>query len=310
MSLFGGGSASTKEPAIGSFKVMSQGFGVTVPVVIGTNRVQCTLIDYLDFYSVAHSENQGGKGGGGGSTTRYTYYATVLLLVCEGGGYGVEFQRLWVNKDLYATPDLKGFAEFGGADGQTAWAYMQGKHPSHALVYKNFAYLAAHDYELTGSASIGNHGIEVNGFYATEGAGRDAKITDCITGLLLNDQWGADFGVNRLLSLTQLDNYCQSYGVVISPALTEQSAAKDVLARWAVIANCGMVWTQNATGDGGALKLLPLSQAAHSGNGVDYFPIAPLNIHLTEDDFLDDGDSDPLISVSYTHLTLPTIYSV
>lgn len=294
MSLFGGG-ASTSQPAIGSFKVMSQGFGVTVPVIMGTNRPQCVLIDYGDFYSVAHPQSQGGKGGGGGGSNTYSYYATVLLLVCEACGVGVNFKRLWVNKDLYATPDLKGLAEFDGADGQQPWAYMLGKHPDHALPYKGFAYLAAHDYELTGSASIGNHSVEVEGFYATEGVGKDAKIADCITGLLLNDLWGAGFGADRLLSLSQLDDYCSSYGLVISPALTEQTAAKDLVSKWATIANCGMVWTQNAAGDGGALKLLPLSQAAHSDKGYDYVPIAPLDIHLTTDDFLDDGDSDPLV---------------
>lgn len=312
MSLFGGGAANTSEPKIGSFKVMAQGYGVTVPVVMGTNRVNCVLMDYLDFYSEAHSQSQGGKGGEGGSQTTYTYFATVLLLVCEGGGAGVNFGRLWVNKDLYATPDLRGFAEMGGAEdtdkqskdgnpdgrqfdgatGQTAWAYLASptKHPTHALPYKNFAYLAAHDYELTRSASLGNHSVEVNGFYATEGAGLDATLVNCMTGLLLNAQWGADFGADKLLSLSQLDNYCQSYGLVISPALTEQKPAHELLAHWAQIANAGMVWTQNASGTAGALKILPLSQAAH---GV-YAPIAPLAIHLTDDDFLDTGDSDPV----------------
>ncbi|MDD5277398.1 MAG: phage tail protein [Methylovulum sp.] len=294
----GGSSPASKQaPAIGSFKVMSQGYGVTGPVVMGTARVQCILIDYADFYSVTHHESMGGKGGGGNQgTVNYSYYATVVLLVCEGVGVGVNYKRLWVNKDLYNTPDLKGFAEFDGADGQAAWDYMATKHPEKALVYGGFAYLAAHDYELTSSASIGNHGIEVEGFYANVGTGKDATIANCMTGLLLDDVWGVGFGVDRLLSLAQLDDYCGSYGLVISPALTEQEAAKDVLSRWATIANCGAVWTQNAAGDGGALKFIPVSQTAHSGNGTDYLPTAPLDITLTGDDFLAESGEEPVMS--------------
>ena len=293
---FGSNPASKQEPAIGSFKVMSQGYGVTVPVVMGTARVQAILIDYADFYSVVHKEKMGGKGGGGSGMSTYSYFATVVMLVLQGGGFGVNYKRLWVNKDIYDTPDLKGFAEFDGADGQTAWDYMLTKHPEKALVYGGFAYLAAHDYELTNSASIGNHGVEVEGFYADVGAGKDATIANCMTGLLLNDNWGVNFGIDRLLSLSQLDDYCGSYGLVISPALTEQEAAKDVLARWAMIANCGAIWTQNEAGDGGALKFIPVSQTAHSGNGYDYLPTAPLDIYLTADDFLCESGEEPIMS--------------
>ncbi|ASF46991.1 phage tail protein [Methylovulum psychrotolerans] len=295
MSLFGGGGgANTTETKIGSFKVMSQGYGVTSPVYIGTNRGNLILIDYMDFYSVSHPSSQGGKGGGGSAAANYTYYATVLLLVGEGGGYGVNYNRLWVNKDVYATPDLKGFAEFDGADGQEPWTYMEGKHPTHALAYKGFAYLAAHDYELTNSASLGNHSVEVGGFYSTEPGG-DATVANAITGLLLNAQWGCDFGAARLLSLSLLDDYCQSYGIVISPALTEQIAAHELMTKWATIANSAIVWTENAEGTGGALKFVPYSQTSHTANGRTYLPVAPLDIHLTDDDFLVDGDTDPIV---------------
>jgi hypothetical protein len=217
----------------------------------------------------------------------------VLLLVGEGGGYGVNYGRLWVNKNTYATPDLKKFAEFDGADGQAAWAYMVGKHPTHAQTYKSFAYLAAHDYELTNSASIGNHSLEVQGFYSTEPGG-DATVANAITGVLLNAQWGCAFKSSQLLSMSQLDDYCQSYGIVISPELTEQTAAHELITKWAKIANCGIVWTENASATGGALKFVPYSQTSHTGNGVTYLPIEPLDVHLTDDDFLDDGSSDPV----------------
>ena len=291
--LFGGGnSAAKREPAIGAFKVMSQGYGVTIPVVMGTQRIQCVLIDYMDFYSVAHEQSSGGKGGGGGGGSySYTYYATVLLLACQAPSFGVTYKRLWVNKDISATPTAKGLTEFEGGTGQAEWAYLSTKHPDHAAAYQGFAYLAAHDYELTSSASIGNHGVEVEGYYASQGAGKDAAIADCITGVLLNEQWGLDFGSERLLSLAQADAYCAAYGLVISPALTEQKPANELLAQWLKIGNLGAVWSQNAAGDAGALKILPLSQAAYG----TYSPIAPLDIVLGDDDFLDDGDADPLV---------------
>jgi len=298
MSLFGGGGgANTVEPRLGSFKVMAQGYGVTIPVVMGTNRLQCVLVDYMDFYSIANTTQSGGGkgGGGGGGNTSFTYYATIVLLCCESGGYGVDFGRLWVNKDLYAAPDLKGFSGFDGADGQMPWAYMTGKHPGHAMAYKNFAYMAAHDYQLTRSASLGNHAVEINGFYASEGGGRDASVANCITGLLLDRQWGCDFGAEKLLPLTQLDNYCGAYGIVISPALTEQIAAHELVTRWAAIANASIVWTQNADGTAGGLKFIPYSRVSVTANGYTYNPVAPLDVHLGDDDFVDDGDSDPII---------------
>ena len=58
--------------------------GVTIPVVMGTNRVQGRLIDYVDFKAIVHQNQISGKGLGGAQSTTTTYEAAVVALLCHG----------------------------------------------------------------------------------------------------------------------------------------------------------------------------------------------------------------------------------
>jgi len=279
MSLFGGGGAPQTETKLGNLQVQQTGYNVTIPVVMGTNRISPTLTYYTDFIATEH-DSGGGKGlGGGNSGKSYTYTASIMLLACEGGGVG--FGKLWVNKKRYNFPWDAGFSGFGGNDSQAPWSYLVSKHPDDALIYKRFAYIAAANYELSNSASIGNHAVEVLGYYRDT---VDASVKDCMRGLLINSQWGVDWDSIRVDAMSQTHSYCSAYGIVISPALTEQQPAGEILAQFAQIANSGIVWSD------GKLKCIPYSDTDHG----DYTASPTTGIHLTYADFIVEGDEEPV----------------
>ncbi len=280
MSLFGGGgSAAQTETKLGNLQVQQTGYNVTIPVVMGTNRITPVLVYYTDFYATEHESSSGGKAMGGSGGKSFTYNASIMLLVCEGGD--VTFGKLWVNKKRYNTPGSAHFSAFGGNYLQEPWSYLVSKHPEDALVFKKFAYIAAANYELTNSASIGNHSIEVLGYYRD---GVDANVKDCIRGVLLSSQWGVGWDSSRVDAMSQLHSYCQAYNIVISPALTEQKAASEIIAQFAQIANCGIVWSN------GKLKCIPYAALDHG----DYVASPTTGIHLTDADFIVEGEEDPV----------------
>jgi len=280
MSLFGGGSAATAETKLGNLQVQQTGYNVTIPVVMGTNRIAPTLVYYSDFIATAH-ESGGGKGlGGGASGKSYTYTASIMLLVSEGDN-GISFGKLWVNKKRHNSPSDAGFITKSGEDAQTPWSYLVSKHPDDALVFNHFAYIAAANYPLTNSASIGNHGVEVLGYYRDA---VDAQVKDCLRGVLLNTQWGCGWDGSKVDALDQMDSYCKAYGIVISPALTEQKAASEVLAQFAKIANSAIVWSD------GKLKCIPYSAQNHGS----YVATASTGIYLTHADFIVESGEEPV----------------
>lgn len=73
-----GGTTRISEDVVSTLTLQSSAYGLTVPIVGGVFKVGGNLVDYLDFKSEAHTEEQGGKGGGVESTT-YTYSVSLLM---------------------------------------------------------------------------------------------------------------------------------------------------------------------------------------------------------------------------------------
>lgn len=284
MGLFGGSSSKQPDNRIGNLQVQQTGYNVTIPVVIGTNRVSPTLVYYTDFKAVAHKSG-GGKGlGGGGAGKSYTYRATYILLCCEGGPQDMEYGKLWVDRKRFDAPTDNGMVTRGGGTSQTRLPYLLTFHPDDALLFKNYAYLFAANHLLSNSASIGNHSVEVKGYFRDT---VDASVKDCFRGVLLNTQWGLGWDSSKIDALAQLDSYCAAYGIVISPALTEQKPVSEVLAQFAQIANSAILWSD------GTLKCLPYSDTNHNG----YVATPTTGIHLTTDDFIVEGEEDPVRNI-------------
>jgi hypothetical protein len=280
--MFGGNTAAAPTK-IGSMRIQDQGYGTRIPVVLGTNRVSPVLIWYSNFRAIPHG-SQGGKGGGS-APGFYIYKAAIMLLACEAGGAGITaYGRLWRNKKVYANPGKRTLEEFLGTDTQSVWGWLTTKHPTKALAYKGHAYLAASTYGIGTDASLGNHSLEIYGLHATLEE-PDAAVSDCITEFLTNAQWGAGFSAGKIGSLSAVDDYCTAYGIRISPALVEAKPAHEYLSAWAKIANAGVVWS------GGKLKYVPYSDVAEGG----YTPPAATGYDLGDDDFIVDGDEDPVV---------------
>jgi hypothetical protein len=284
--MFGGGNTVIETPKIGSLRFQDQGYGARIPVVMGTNRVHPVLIWYSNFKAIKHTETQGSKGGGSTTTSVwYTYKAAIMLLACEAGGAGiVGFGKMWRDKKVFDSPTDRGLTEFVGSDAQTAWGWLSTNHPTKALAYQGHAYVAASGYKFGTTPSLGNHSLEIYGLHSTLGT-PDATVENCITEFLTNAQWGVGFSIGKIGDLSAMDDYCSAYGLRISPALVDAKPAHEYLTNWARIANAGIVWS------GGALKFIPYSDVAATG----YTPPTATGYHLTDDDFIVEGDEDPVI---------------
>lgn len=97
----GGKTISNSETKIEALKLQSSAYGVTIPMVLGVQKIAGNLLDYLSFKAVPHTQTQGGKGGGVKvQNTTYTYQADVIMGLCHGPI--TEVPRIWRGKKLFA----------------------------------------------------------------------------------------------------------------------------------------------------------------------------------------------------------------
>lgn len=295
--LFGGGAKpmNTSQPVIGGIKVQTSAYGVTIALVYGKTKIPPNLIWYGDFTPIAHTETQesGGKGGGAepSKSTTYTYQAAVAFGLCEGPINGIG--QVWVNKDLTTLSGL-GLTLFTGATPQNPWGHLTTYHPGEDIGYSGTAYVAGSGYQLTDSAELRNHAFEVKGLLPYGGGIDDADPKDVITDYLTHTIHGAGFPSARMGNLTDFSDYCISHGLFISPAFTEQQEAHQVLTDLIKSVNAEIVWSA------GLLKIIPYGTTSATGNGKTYTPNLTPQYDLTDDDFLPDGDEDPVMNYRST----------
>lgn len=98
----------------------------------------------------------------------------------------------------------------------------------------------------------------------------------------------AGFPAARFGDWSQLAACCVANGLFISPAWQEQAPTRERIDTLAQIANAGPVFSD------GVLKLVPYSDAEATGNGVTYTPATTAAYDLTDDDFLPNGDDEPV----------------
>lgn len=285
--IFGGHTTHIEHERLGSFSINNSTYGITVPVICGTNRTSSNIIDYYDFQQIAHTSTQKtGKGGGSKvKTTSYTYNVVVCLGLCEGPIKGV--QKVWRDKDVVTLAKLN-LTLFHGAVGQQPWAYTAGFSglQDHVLPYSALAY-AAGRYELGESAGLPQLGFEVAGLLTDTGDGIDANPAD-IAKLILTDKSngiGLDESCIDTASLNNFRQYCRAADLLFSPTFTDQAKAVDTLKTIFEATNTIYFWSQNK------LKFVPRCDSVVSGTRGTYTPdLTPL-YDLDENDFieLDDG---------------------
>lgn len=293
--VFGGGTVSTSDKRINSMRIQQSAYGLCQPLVYGKNRVAANMFWYGDFTATAHTttKKQGGKGGGVKTkNTTYTYSASFMLGLCENKIKDIGI--IWRDKEqivpkteggIQLKPiDQLGFELFDG-DHNPVWGYLPSKHPDQALHYPFLGYVACANYDLGGSASLSNHNFEVISDITFSETIHDANPADVIEDFITNPRYGAAPSLN-MADLSEFRTYCAATNLLISPALTEQREAFEIINEIVEAVNCAVV----PSPDG--LKIRSYGDSVVSGNGVTFVPDLEPVYHLTDDDFL--GEDQPV----------------
>ncbi len=293
--VFGGGTVSTSDKRINSMRIQQSAYGLCQPLVYGKNRVAANMFWYGDFKATAHTTTtkQGGKGGGVKTkNTTYTYSASFMLGLCENKIKDIGI--IWRDKEqivpktqggIQLKPiDQLGFELFDG-DHNPIWGYLQSKHPNQALHYPFLGYVACANYDLGGSASLSNHNFEVISDITFSETIHDANPADVVEDFITNPRYGASPSL-QMADLSEFRTYCAAANLLVSPALTEQREAFEIINELVEAVNCAVV----PSPDG--LKIRSYGDSVISGNGVTFIPNLDPVYHLTDDDFL--GDDQPV----------------
>ncbi|OTG79750.1 hypothetical protein B9T33_11475 [Acinetobacter sp. ANC 5054] len=288
--IFGSTTISTSDKRINSMRIQQSAYGLTQPLVYGKNRVAANMFWYGDFKSTAHTTTtkSGGKGGKTKTkNTTYTYSASLMLGLCENKIKDIGI--IWRDKEQIVTKteggvqlkpiDQIGFELFDG-DHNPVWGYLASKHPDEAVHYPFLGYVACANYDLGGSAALSNHNFEVISDITFSEKIHDANPADVIEDFITNPRYGAAPSLN-VADLSEFRTYCAATNLLISPALTEQREAFEIINEIVEAVNCAVV----PSPDG--LKIRSYGDSAVTGNGVTFTPNLEPVYHLTDDDFLD-----------------------
>ena len=295
---------ATKPPEVAGFKPQTSAYGLSIPLLFGTNRLSVNLLSYNNFITIAHTSTQstGGKGGGNNNTvtTTYTYKVDCLLALCETGLSGIEsIGTMYVDKDKFSDPTAKGYTVRLGE--QTQSSFMG------AYNYRGIAYFGG-TFDLGDQTNLKNHSCVVKGLnaYSSQSGSHPAKIIEQI---LTNSAFGISFGFYRNGSRTPSDsyvssalttpdvnswwNYCVAQGLFFSPILNDQRSVAEIIADLTRAGNGAVVWSN------GKLNVRPYGEQIISGNGLTYNPTGNYKnnyiwYNLTDDDFISDVGTDPI----------------
>lgn len=282
--------------SVAGFQVNEATYGIIVPIILGTSRQSANIIDHFDFTTFRHSQKSG-KGGEVENVT-YTYKAAVLLALCEGKIDGVS--KVWVDSDSVTTLPKTGLTLFDGAIGQPIWSYTTSKDPwtllklfgsainsderlSHALPYSGLAYVAGY-IDLNSSGGVKQYNFEIEGQLRSTGDGIDVNPGDAIAFILANLGLTADNIHDE--SLNKFKNFCRASDLFVTVALTDQSAAYEIVNNLCAMTNTIVFWSQSK------LKFIPRCEEAITGNGVTYMPNYTPEYDLDADDILEDDDGN------------------
>lgn len=269
------------ETQIAGFQINTATYGLTVPLVLGTSRISGNIIDWFDFTPIPHTESQetGGKGGGRTTvtTTTWTYTVAVLIGLAEGPG---AVGRVWRDKDILSNLAATGFTLFSGENGQAPWSYTQSTHPEKALPYSGLAYVAG-VIDLGNRGSLPTFGFEYLGQLRETGDGIDVNPADALQ-YIVNDLNAGDIDMDGLI---RFRTFCKAADILISLPLTETRKAYEIIKDICKATNTLGFWSQDR------LKLVPRCDEYLQRGTAIYEPVTTPEYDLTEDDFLENGDS-------------------
>jgi hypothetical protein len=283
--IFGGSSGTGTKPSINP-RIQTSVQGRPRAIGAGLNRFAGNVIWNGDFKSTPAS--QGGKGAGGsgkGSSGSYTYSVSFIV---SFGETLAQFNTLFNGNqiDFMVSPSAQVLADlaalgitptYGNTYGgtyllgdyaQAAWSYLTSAHPSQALAYRGEAIACFANLGLGSSPSLPNFTLEGLWPINTDvpALGPDANPADWVTSFLSNGDWGAGFPVALLGDLTAYRTWCRATGLMISPVLTDHSAANSHLSDIMKGTIADFRWSS------GLLTIVPYGDTAVTGNGYTFTP--------------------------------------
>jgi hypothetical protein len=284
-------------PQFGSLRYNTSQAGSPQPIVYGTARVSCNLIEFWGFSGPSHpSGSKGGKGLGaaGGKKSGGNYSVYVAFALCTGPvslagsiwGIGGN-NRIFSNGGIAAGLSNVGLSGYAGNDGQAPDAVFASQDPNQPVIgYSGTAYVTGTPMQLGSSPVLPDIQFEVTGFLAgTAGPTytNDARPDQIIIDFLTNARYGAGFPsalLDTIGSIADYGTYCQAALLGMSLVMDRQQSAARWLDEITKLSNSAVVWA------GTLLKIVPYGDAALTQNGATWTPNLVWQASLTDDDFL------------------------
>jgi hypothetical protein len=267
-------------PAYTGILLPTSSAAIPITLLYGTNRISHNMIWYGNVVATAQSNSatSGGKGGGGQQgSSGYTYTAGAELALCAGPISNVLTVYDAEGAQITSLAALGGSLA-NGSSSQVANAWLSAFAPGQSLASRGVAYLVNSGWNMGSSTSMPQMSYEVQGLL-TSGGNLDVNPADFIIDLMTNTTYGLGYPSANIGALTQFRNYCQAMGLLISPALTSQTSARDIIQQ--IVADCGAAFQESQ----GVLNILPYELSPITANGATYTPQTP-QFNLTDNDFI------------------------
>lgn len=202
---------------------------------------------------------------------------TVLQDALRGQTVTFQYQYISGSFTQVALQQL-GLTFIPGELGQAAWSGLA-SFGTQNIGYSGLATVAGVDYDLGSAASVENHSFEVVGpmAYHLGSTVPDVDPAVMLRELLSNARAGANFPGEALDGWSQYSDYCVANGLLVSPVLTTQASAADLVAKVAELTNAMPVWSSKR------LKMVPRSDVAATANGRTYTPATTPAYALDDD---------------------------
>lgn len=160
-----------------------------------------------------------------------------------------------------------GLTFLNGAIGQATWSGLA-SFGAESIPYSGLAMVGGQAYDLGTGAQVENHSFEVVApmAYHLGSSIPDVDPSLVLRDVLVNARYGAAFPPAQMDTWVAWSDYCVASGLWVSPAMTVQTKAAEVVNMMAKLTNTGPVWTS------GRLRMVPYADAAVTGNGRTYTP--------------------------------------
>lgn len=194
-----------------------------------------------------------------------------VLKVLNEGLFGQQINIIYqYSTGIVANDGLTqlGLSFLSGEVGQSVWSGLCCAPEAERLGYSGLACVAGQDYDLGSGAQVENHTLEIigPGAYALGSTVPDVDPAMATRELLTNARFGAGFPGQQLDAWQAWSDWCVATGLLISPALTEQTQAAQAVSTMAELTNTAPVWSQ------GRLLMVPYGDSPATGNGRTFTP--------------------------------------